>query len=446
MEVGTRVHDGRGTSWRLMHASPYSTPPVTAALSSLSHSVSIVPLRFGADVLLNDPGRWRDWQRVALVTNDAARLAAAVEVRSRVALQQAGFPLVRLFGPEHGLGASAADGASVADGIDLLTGLPVVSLYGDRMRPAPAHLADVDAVLFDIPDVGARFYTYAWTLWHLLHACADAGIRLVVLDRPNPLGGVTAAAEGPLLAPECRSFIGEDDIPVRHSLTLGELARLWHREHCPAARLEVIACDGWNPSLAWPATALPWVPTSPAMPSFESALWYPGTCLFEGTNVSVGRGTDAPFAVIGAPWMNGERLAAAIEVPGVRCTPVAFVPREGPHHGQLCTGVRLSLDRPATHAGEAADFVATAFRPVALGLHLLHAVRTHHAQDFAWAPYPTAANATGTDHFARLIGRSDVADAIAALPQTPRVSTFAEWTRVTGWPERVAPILLYDRS
>jgi len=450
MEVGSRVHDGRGTSWRRVHPSPYSTPPLTAALSSLAPSVSIVPLRFGADVLLSEPGRWRDWERVALVTNDAARLAAAVSVRPRVALQQAGLPLVRLFGPEHGLGASAADGASVADGTDPLTGLPVVSLYGERMRPAPAHLAGLDAVLFDIPDVGARFYTYAWTLWHLLHACADAGVRLVVLDRPNPLGGVLASAEGPLLALECRSFIGEDDIPVRHSLTLGELARLWQREHCQAARLDVVACTGWNPSLAWPATALPWVPTSPAMPSFDSAMWYPGTCLFEGTNVSVGRGTDAPFATIGAPWMNGVRVADAMAdattVPGVRYTPVAFTPREGPHRDQECTGIRLSLEPSAMHSVDAAGFVARALRPVSVGLHLLHAVRALHAQDFAWARYPTAANASGDDHFARLVGRADLADAIAGLTQTSRVSTIAEWTRVPGWSERVAPILLYDRS
>ncbi len=405
----------------------------------------ISPPRFGVDVLLSTPGRGRAWQRVALVTNDAARRSAAADTRSRVALQKAGLPLVRLFGPEHGLGATAADGASVPDGIDPLTGLPVVSLYGARMRPTAAHLTDLDTVLFDIPDVGARFYTYAWTLWHVLHACADAGVLLIVLDRPNPLGGVLSAAEGPLLSPACRSFIGEDDIPVRHSLTLGELARLWQREHCPAVRLEVIACEGWTPSLAWPATALPWVPTSPAMPSFDSAMWYPGTCLFEATNVSVGRGTDSPFAVIGAPWMDGERLAAAVDIPGVRCTPVPFTPGEGPHRGEPCAGVQLSLAASAADPLALAEFVARELRPVSLGLQLLHAVREHHPYDFAWASYPTAANPSGQQHLARLIGRTDVAEAITALSPTPRVST-TEWTRVADWPERVRPVLLYDRS
>lgn len=446
MEVELSGSGYRVATWRLGPGASYSTPPVRSLWSSPPPPVVPVPLHFGVDVMLREPTRWRDWRHVALVTNDAARLAAAPYVRSRVALLQAGLPLVRLFGPEHGLGACAADGASVADGTDALTGLPVVSLYGERMRPSAAHLAGLDAVLFDIPDVGARFYTYAWTLWHLLHACADAGVLLVVLDRPNPLGGVLASAEGPLLTPACRSFIGEDDIPVRHALTLGELAQLWKREHCGTARLEVVTCAGWQPSLAWPATALPWVPTSPAMPSFDSATWYPGTCLFEGTNVSVARGTDAPFAMIGAPWIDSRQLAGSLDARGIRCTPVTFIPREGPHSGARCAGVRLSLDVATRHPSDLARFVAEEVRPVSVGLQLLHAVSSAHPQDFAWAPYPTAANATGHDHFARLIGRTDVAGHLPALSDAQRASTVAGWTRATGWAERTTPILLYDRS
>jgi uncharacterized protein YbbC (DUF1343 family) len=399
-------------------------------------------LRFGVDVLLGHRERWRRWTRVALVTNDAARLAAAPAARSREALAAAGLPLVRLFGPEHGLGAAAADGAAVADAVDPCTGLPVVSLYGSRMRPTPAQLADLDAVLFDIPDVGARFYTYAWTLWHVLHACADAAVPLVVLDRPNPLGGDLSSAEGPLLDAACRSFIGEDDIPVRHSLTIGELGRLWQREHCPHAVLDVIPCDGWDPTRAWPATGLPWIPTSPAMPSFESVMWYPGTCLFEATNVSVGRGTDVPFVTIGAPWLQARAVADALRAPGVRATPHTLVPGSGPHAGERCAGIRLTID-PATSP---ADFVARALRPVAVGLQLLAAVMALHPRDFAWMPYPTAANPSGENHLARLIGRVDCADQLAALSPARRAPTLAAWTGVPGWSERVGPVLVYERA
>jgi uncharacterized protein YbbC (DUF1343 family) len=376
-----------------------------------------------------------------MVTNDAARLAASEHTQPRLALLQAGLPLVRLFGPEHGLMASADDGAHVGDSIDPLTGLPVVSLYGARMRPDMAHLADLDAVLFDIPDVGARFYTYAWTLWHLLHACADTGVLLVVLDRPNPLGGVLEAAEGPMLSDDCQSFIGEDDIPVRHALTLGELARLWQREHCPHARLEVVCCDGWDPSRAWPAVSLPWVPTSPAMPTFDSALWYPGTCLFEATNVSVARGTDAPFCTIGAPWLRSRALADEMHVPGVCAMPCAFVPGSGPHAGVRCEGIRLTLE----HGMPRAAFIAGDLRPVAVGLQLLSALIALHPRDFAWIPYPTAANPTGANHFERLIGRTDVADQLGLLTPAQRTLTISEWTRVPRWRERVGPVLLYPR-
>jgi uncharacterized protein YbbC (DUF1343 family) len=410
-------------------------------------------MHFGVDVLLADPAPRRGWRRVGLVTNEAARLAADGSVRTRVALLAAGVPVVRLFGPEHGLGAVAADGAAVGDGVDPLTGVPVVSLYGARMRPEPAQLADLDVVLFDIPDVGARFYTYAWTLWHLLHACAESGVPVVVLDRPNPLGGVLAAAEGPLLEDDCRSFVGESSIPVRHSLTLGELARLWQREAVPAVSLTVVPCAGWDPTRAWPATGVPWVPTSPAMPSCASARWYPGTCLLEGTSVSVGRGTDAPFAQVGAPWMDGAAVAEAVqralEFPEagemgerVCVRPTVFAPIEGPYAGERCAGVSLVL------APEDADgaWVARVLRPVWLGLALVGAIADRHPGDFAWGRYPTAANPSGADHLARLVGRREVGGQLVALQGGARGAAVAEWVGVPGWGARVGPVLVYGRG
>ena len=389
---------------------------------------------FGADRLALDPTLLGSARRVGLVTNDAARLAADSTRYSRAALLHAGVPLVRLFGPEHGLSAAHADGAAVADGTDVLTALPVVSLYGETMRPSAESLRDLDAVLFDVPDVGARFYTYTWTLFHTMAACAELGVRLVVLDRPNPLGGVMAQAEGPVLEEECRSFVGEDAIPIRHSLTLGEFARLWQRERYPSLPLDVIACDGWTRAMRWPDTALPWVPTSPAMPSYESAQLYTGTCVFEATNLSVARGTDAPFQMIGAPWLDVNAVLSdlARRVPkGVEFGEVTFTPNVRPYAMEECRGVRIEVTKP------------DALRPVALGLLLLAAIVSTHRLRFQWARYPTAANPSGDGHFERIIGQRALRRQYDRAPEAIDADMVRGWTSVGAWGERVRQALLY---
>ena len=373
-------------------------------------------------------------RRLGLVTNDAARTAPDPGVRSRVALQQAGFPLVRLFAPEHGLGAMAADGAAIRDGFDALTGLPVVSLYGERMKPSRASLADLDLVLFDVPDIGARFYTYIWTLWHVLEACAEFGRPLLVLDRPNPLSGDLCAAEGPLLDTEkCASFLGRANIPIRHSLTVGELASLWNREQQWGADLRVIPCTGWKREQPWPETGLPFLPTSPAIPSYESALLYPGLCLLEATNLSVGRGTDLPFQIVGAPWLNAAQLAGklnAVRLPGVVGEPVEFVPDQNPCCGARCQGVQLHVTD------------SRSFRPVKTGLLLLASVIHTHRAEFRWAHYPTAANPTGVHHFERLLGRTGIQDLLQDVLHDV-ASQLEQVTAVEDWRERVQHALLY---
>ncbi|MBL0169901.1 MAG: DUF1343 domain-containing protein [Gemmatimonadaceae bacterium] len=390
-------------------------------------------VQFGVDRLCGNPSLLAGARRVALVTNDAARLAADTTALSRVAMLDAGVPLVRLFGPEHGLSATAADGAAVPDDFDTRTGLPVVSLYGHHMRPTAESLRDVDAVLYDIPDVGARFYTYTWTLYHVLAACEDAGVPVVVLDRPNPLGGELSQAEGPMLDLATRSFVGEDVIPVRHQLTLGELARLWQRERFPAVALTVVRCAGWRRAMHWTDTGLTWVPTSPAMPTYDSARCYPGLCLFEATNLSVGRGTDGPFQWVGAPWLDSARVLQAIArlSPNTGCTAQHFTPTMAPYKGELCQSIQVNR--------------ATASRPgiVALGLLLMAAIASTHDGQFQWAAYPTAANPGGTGHFERLVGRRDIRAVFESTPDAIDAAVVARWTTVDGWGERVREVLCY---
>lgn len=390
---------------------------------------------FGIDQVVRGQGAIEQSARLGLVTNDAARLAGDANLKSRAALRQAGFNLVRLFGPEHGIAATAADGAAVADSIDPITGVPVVSLYGSTHRPAAEHLRDLDLVLFDIPDVGARFYTYIWTLSHLLEACADARKPLVVLDRPNPLGGELDACEGPILdEAQFSTFVGRWNIPIRYGLTIGELATLWNLERKIGADLRVIPVENWRREMHWPDTGLPFVPSSPAMPSYETALAYPGSCLFEGTNLSEGRGTDAPFRTIGAPWVDAGALREAtdaLDLPGVQVQAAWFQSEARKYVGKRCGGIRLHITDPR------------GFRPVATSLHLLAIFLRLHPDRVTFTPYPTTANESGGGHFDRLMGTRDIRLSLQRNPDPP-AEQIIHWTAAADWPQRVRPHLLYE--
>ncbi len=389
---------------------------------------------FGVDELLkNVPAELRR-ARVGMVTSNVATIAASGEL-SRVALRKAAVNLTKLFGPEHGLSATAADGDPVADSRDNPTGLPVVSLYGDSVRPSREQLADIDVMLYDIPDVGARFYTYIWTLSHVMEACAESSKPLYVLDRPNPIGGELDAVEGPMLdETNFSSFVGRWNIPIRYALTIGELAALWNAERKIGCGLRIVRCAGWTRSMHWPATKLKFIPTSPNLPSYETALFYPGTCLIEGTKLSEGRGTDAPFRLIGAPWVDGEALADLLtqrNLPGVRITPAQFVPEGRKYAGECCNGVGFDVTN------------AKALRPVRLGIALVADLIRLHKNDFEWLPYPTAANRKGLQHFDRLVGQSDMRPTLDAQP--PDLDAhIAKWTAAPDWPARVRPHLLYE--
>jgi len=333
-------------------------------------------VKTGLDVLIHERLDLLRGRRVGLVTHPAAvrpDLTGALD-----ALLNAGVQVVALFGPEHGLDGSAADGAAVGNMLHRRTGLPVYSLYGPTKEPTPAMLdgAGVDVLIFDMQDVGARFYTFISTLFHVLRGAANAGRPVIVLDRPNPING-GCAIEGPLVEPGLASFVGIAPIPIRHGLTVGELAGYFDRMFGLGVELTVVEMRGWQRAMWFDQTGRPWVPPSPAMPHLSTATVYPGTCLAEGANLSEGRGTALPFEVVGAPWLDGYELAQTLnrlDLPGVRFRPTRFAPSASKYAGQSCSGVQVHVtDRDA-------------FRPVATGLHLLAACRAQRPDCFEFLP------------------------------------------------------------
>jgi uncharacterized protein YbbC (DUF1343 family) len=288
--------------------------------------------------------------------------------------------LSALFGPEHGYGGEAQDMISIRDG-DANEPLPVYSLYGPTeadLSPRPSQLDGLDAIVIDLQDVGARYYTFVWTAVLIMRAAAQRGIETVVLDRPNPLGG--EILEGAPQRPGYQSFVGLCDVPVRHGLTIGELCRMaQEREGLDREALRVIPMLGYDRSMSFEDTGLPWVFPSPNMPTADTARVYPGGCLLEATNLSEGRGTTRPFELVGAPWIDAERFASAmngLRLPGVHFRPAGFEPTFQKHAKQPCGGCQIHVtDR-------------TAFRPVTTGVALIDMFRRFDPARFAWRQPP----------------------------------------------------------
>lgn len=392
--------------------------------------------------LVSHDGARLGGQRIGLVTHPAAVLPDLTS--SLDALLAAGLRVTALFGPEHGFSGAVADGEAVANAHHPRTGLPVFSLYGTIREPTADMLADVDVLVYDAQDVGARFYTYISTLYLVLAAAGRHGRAVMVLDRPNPINGL--AIEGSLVAPGLESFIGIAPIPVRHGMTTGELARFFNTEYNLGADLTVVGMAGWRRSMWLDDTGLPWVSPSPGMPQLATAIVYPGMCFIEGTALSEGRGTTLPFEVAGAPWLDGDALARTLNrlaLPGVRFRPTQFVPSGGIHAGGIHAGGK--------HAGIRCEGVQVhvtdrrVFRPVETGLHVVAACRTPAPDrvqflDSSWeGQTPHALR----PHFDLLTGDAAIREGLAA--GTPVDDLISGWAAVAAAFEQARrPYLLYE--
>ncbi len=365
----------------------------------------------GIDVLLSDSLHLVLGRRVGLITNQTGLDRSGRTTIDRL-YERADVELIALFAPEHGIRGAVAGGIDVDEETDPVTGLPIYSLYGETRQPTVSMLSGLDALLFDIQDIGARYYTYLSTMALAMRAAADMGLPFIVLDRPNPIGG--ELVQGPVLDPAYSSFVGLYPIPVRHGMTAGELALFYNEGFSIGVPLHVVPVDGWARSTWYDETGLGWIAPSPNMPSIESATHYPGTCLFEGTGLSVGRGTATAFQQIGAPWIDGEELARrlnAYDLPGVRFEATRFTPTaptDGKYDGVSISGVRfVTTDRAR-------------YDPVAAGIAAVREARAlapEGGEDWVWH----------AAHFDRLAGSAAVRDAIEAqLPIEEILRTWEE--------------------
>jgi uncharacterized protein YbbC (DUF1343 family) len=398
-------------------------------------------VRVGLECLLKDHMRLLRGRKAALCCNPTAILpdfrhaVDALHAHPHVDLR-------RLFGPEHGVRGSAQDMVAVTESVDTQSGLPITSLYGhdeSSLKPAPEHLQDLDLLIFDVQDIGSRYYTYVYTLAYCLEACAEAGVQVIVCDRPNPIRG--DRREGNLVDIEhYRSFVGRFPLPNRHGLSVGELARWFCAQMgIPADEeaLKVIPCEGWRRNHWFDQTELPWVLPSPNMPTLDTALVYTGQCLLEGTNVSEGRGTTRPFELCGAPWIQPhvlkremDRLAQSWTLRGVAFRACAIQPSFHKFAGLACGGLQL-------HITDRADF-----QPLETTAALLIALKRLYPDELAWRtePYEFVSDRLAIDLLSGDSSIRDMVDGGGDLPQLR--AAWRRWER--QFSEAVIPYLLYD--
>lgn len=329
----------------------------------------LIPVKLGIDRIDNYADVFAG-KRVGLITNSTGMNS---NFASTVDVLYAKTNLVALFSPEHGIRGAAKAGDAVNTTLDMKTQLPIYSLYGATKKPTAEMLADIDVLAFDIQDVGARSYTYIYTMAYAMQACKELGKTMIIFDRPNPIGGVQV--EGNLIKPGFESFIGMYPIPIRHGMTVGELARVFNTEFNIGCDLVVIEMTGWKREMHFAETHLPWVMTSPNIPTPDTALLYPSTGIFGGTNISEGVGTTRPFEFVGAPWLNADELAekmTALQLPGVIFRPAYFTPSFGLYQDEVCAGVQLHIIAPKD------------FQAVKTGISLLYMIKELSGDKFSF--------------------------------------------------------------
>ncbi|CRK80233.1 exo-beta-N-acetylmuramidase NamZ family protein [Neobacillus massiliamazoniensis] len=382
---------------------------VTAAVAKNDKEKKNEKFRLGVEVLLQDKIDLIKGKRVGLITNPTGvdqHLNSIVDLLYK----NPNVKLTALYGPEHGVRGSAQAGSYVDKYIDEKTGLPVYSLYGPTKKPTPEMLKDVDVLLFDIQDVGARFYTYIYTMALAMEAAKENNIPIIVLDRPNPITGTKV--EGPVLEDKYSSFVGEYPIPVRHGMTVGELAKLFNKEFNIGANLTVVKMDGWKRNMYYDDTSLQFVMPSPNMPTLNTALVYPGACLIEGTNISEGRGTTRPFELIGAPFINGDDLAEKLNsyhLPGVTFRSASNVPTFSKFANQLTNGIQIHVtDRDAYNSFET-------------GLYIVKTIHDMYPNQFQFR----TPSSNGISYFDNLVGNGSIRADIEAGKSVKEME--AEW-------------------
>jgi uncharacterized protein YbbC (DUF1343 family) len=406
--------ESSSTASELLASLARLTSPATRGSTSIVADAQVLD---GIDVLEGDNFAPIAGMRIGLVTNQTGRDRNGRPTID-VLFKAPGVKLTTLFSPEHGIRGLADE--KVSDTKDEQTGLPIYSLYGEARRPKPEQLKELDAIVYDIQDVGARFYTYISTLGYILEEAAKARLPVFILDRPNPINGVDV--EGPLADSDKLSFTAYHTIPVRHGMTVGELARLYNDQRKIGADVRVIRMQNWRRAMWFDATNLTWINPSPNMRSLTEATLYPGICLLETTNVSVGRGTNTPFELVGAPWLDGQKLASylnARQIAGVRFVPVRFTPTTATHKDQECGGVNIVItDR-------------TKLQSVGLGIEIAAALRQLYPSEWK------------IDGFVRLLANSDVFERLKRGDSAE--SIIRSWTNsLEQFRTARATALLYD--
>lgn len=381
----------------------------------------------GAEILLREKCERLRGRRIGLITNQTG-VTSDLRPLAEVLAKRRELKLVALFAPEHGYGGSAPDAVPIDSIRDKASGLPIYSLYGKTQKPADEMLEGVDVLVFDIQDVGVRFYTYAQTMSLAMEAASENNIGFIVLDRPNPLTGTLV--QGNMLDGAFSSFLGRYPIALRHGMTVGELAGLFSQEFGIGVDLDVVEMRGWRRMMWYDETGLVWVPPSPAMPSLRTATAYPGMCLLEGTNISEGRGTALPFELAGAPWIDGDELAGQLRernIKGCLVRSAEFVPVASKHCGKRCGGIQVHVTDRAR------------FRPVEFGLMLIAAIKDLYPDHFEWRLDAS----TKSFHFDLLVGTDKVRRELDS--DVPLSDIFEGWKeKMRRFREIREQFLLYD--